>query len=335
MCAVLAVAVTEPASAQSEDPAAAVERPTIEVTVDCSASPERVTITNNGSRRAKVKGVGSTYRKRPGEPYRVNNTLKPGKRVSYTFGTGKGGGKRLTRSFIFDNSASDEGVLVKTDRGRVKVRCAAGTNAPATTIDQAEPEGMAPTAEPGVVSTDADPRDLLAALPIQAETPDRYDRSLFEHWVDAAGNGCDTRQEVLIRDSLTPADVGVGCRVEGGTWYSAPDGDTLTNPASVDINHVVPLREAWASGASEWTPEQRRDFANDLGDDRTLQAVSAGANRQQGDADPARWLPADRAAACQFVQDWVAIKARWALSVDPLEHDAIALTLEACADTEA
>jgi len=100
----------------------------------------------------------------------------------------------------------------------------------------------------------------------------------------------------------------------------------------MDINHVVPLKEVWASGASAWTPERRAGFANDLSDERTLQAVSAGANRQQGDRDPASWLPADRDAACQFVSDWVAIKASWGLSVDQVERDAIALTLDGCSE---
>ena len=108
----------------------------------------------------------------------------------------------------------------------------------------------------------------------------------------------------------------------------------LTNPASVDINHVVPLKEAWASGAYAWTPERREAFANDLDDERTLQAVSSGVNRQQGESDPASWLPVDRDAACQFVADWVAIKASWGLSVDETERGAIAATLEACSRLE-
>jgi hypothetical protein len=58
--------------------------------------------------------------------------------------------------------------------------------------------------------------------------------------------------------------------------------------------------------------------------------VSAGVNRQQGENDPASWLPIDREAACQFVADWVAIKTSWGLSVDQAERDAIELTLESC-----
>jgi len=299
------------------------EPPLIGISIDCDSSPESVTITNNTVKPLRLKRIGSTYQRRAGEPYRVKKTLKPGKGVRYTFGTGEGKGNRLTGSFIFDNEAADEGVLVKTNRGKVKVKCVDGTNA----LPTPDPEGPVQL-EAGGESVDA--LDLLALLAVEPEVDEGYERALFEHWVDADGNGCDTREEVLIAESLTPAVVGEGCTVEGGTWYSAPDGDTLSNPASVDINHVVPLKEAWASGAYAWTPERREAFANDLTDGRTLQAVSAGANRQQGESDPARWLPVDREAACAFVTDWVAIKASWGLSVDQAERDAIELTLETC-----
>ncbi len=299
--------------------------PPLEVAVDCYSGPEIVTITNNRAKPILVKSVGSTYHRRAGEPYRARKVLKPGKSVTYTFGIGKGP-KRLSRSFIFDNESSREAVLVKTDRGRVKVRCSEGTNAPGTP-DTIEP----PTdIDEVIVGQSLDALDLLATLPVEPEFEGGYDRGLFRHWVDADGDGCDSRQEVLMDESLTPVTLGAGCRVESGTWFSAFDGDTLTNPASVDINHTVPLKEAWQSGADRWSPLRREEFANDLQDDRTLGAVSSGANRQQGERDPAVWLPNDRAAACQFVIDWVAIKATWGLSVDQMERDAIEATLLAC-----
>jgi len=301
--------------------------PLIEVSIDCYSSPERVIITNNRARPIAIKRLGSTYRRRPGEPYRVKRILKPGQRVTYTFGTGKGG-RRLSGSFIFDNGSSREGVLVKTNRGHVKVKCSEGTNAPLEPADVARGGDRQET----VTGQAIDALDLLAALPIEPEVEDGYDRTLFEHWIDEDRNGCDARQEVLIAESLTPVLIGDGCCIEEGTWFSAADGDTLTNPASMDINHTVPLKEAWASGAHTWSPERRKAFANDLQDERTLQAVSSGVNRQQGARDPAAWLPVDQHAACAFVIDWVAIKATWGLSVDELERTAIDLTLQSCPD---
>ena len=327
LAAVLVVSSGIAAVAQEDEPEVA--QPPIAVTVECNAGPEWVTITNNTKKPIKLKRVGSTWQKRAGEAYKVKKTLKPGKSASYTFGAGRGKGKRLTGSFIFDNEAAREGVVVKTNKGNVKVKCSEGTNAP----PPPEPEELVEDrVDPLVPGEPIDALELLAMLPVAPEAEESYERSLFEHWVDADGDGCDTRQEVLIAESLTPATVGGGCNIEGGSWFSPADGDTLTNMASVDINHVVPLKEAWASGAHVWKPEQRQAFANDLTDDRTLQAVSAGANRQQGENGPASWLPAEIEVACDFVADWVAIKASWGLAVDQVERDAIELTLESCGE---
>ncbi|MEV0976570.1 hypothetical protein [Streptomyces sp. NPDC049915] len=53
---------------------------------------------------------------------------------------------------------------------------------------------------------------------------------------------------------------------------------------------MVPLAEAWDSGAWHWSPEEREAYANDLGDDRALIAVSATSNRSKADQDPTTWL---------------------------------------------
>lgn len=316
--------VAHAALAQPPTDEATTKPPPIEVSVDCDSSPERVTVTNNRNKPITVKRIGSTHHRRSGEPYRANKILKPGRSVTYTFGSGKGG-RRLSGNFIFDNESAQEGVLVKTSGRRVKITCAEGSNRPLL------PEVAAPTEITESIEV-GQQLDVLASLTIEPEVEDGYDRAHFEHWIDADGDGCDTRQEVLIAESLAPIRLDDGCRIEGGTWFSAADGDTLTNPASLDINHVVPLREAWASGAHAWTPERREAFANDLLDDRTLQAVSSGVNRQQGERDPASWLPATQDVACGFVRDWVAIKASWGLSVDELERRAIEATLESCPD---
>ena len=91
----------------------------------------------------------------------------------------------------------------------------------------------------------------LTEVTVAPERNTGYSRDLFEHWKDLDGDGCDTRREVLIRDSRT-ATAPVGgraCRVEAGLWYSHYDGVWLTDPSGIDIDHLVPLAEAWASGA--------------------------------------------------------------------------------------
>jgi hypothetical protein len=117
--------------------------------------------------------------------------------------------------------------------------------------------------------------------------------------------------------------------VLAGSWVSLYDGLTTTAPGSFDIDHVVPLAEAWASGASTWSADERRDFANDL-DDPQLVAVSAHTNRSKGDRDPAEWEPPDRTSWCWYATSWVTVKTRWHLSADPAEVAALRTMLATC-----
>ena len=179
-----------------------------------------------------------------------------------------------------------------------------------------------PTATPPVgTSTLA---AVLAGLPVAAEQRDGYSRDLFVHWIDADKDGCDTRHEVLIGEAVVAPTVGPGCSLAGGAWLSPYDDLTFTDPSQLDIDHVVPLAEAWDSGAFGWDASRRQAFANDLGVTWSLIAVSAASNRSKADADPAEWLPPNVAYRCQYLLDWVAVKARWTLAVDSVEKAAIA-----------
>jgi hypothetical protein len=167
-----------------------------------------------------------------------------------------------------------------------------------------------------------DAREVLAGIPVELE--DRtggYDRDLFAVWIDADGDGCDTRDEVLLAEDLAAADSApAGCIPIPGLWRSPYDGVDITDPSQLDVDHLVSLKEAWDSGAWAWTPERRIAYANDLTDGRTLVAVSATSNRSKGDRDPSNWIPEDDQAVCQFVGDWIAVKARWSMSMDQSEH---------------
>jgi len=170
---------------------------------------------------------------------------------------------------------------------------------------------------------------LLARLPTASEHPAGYARSKFVLWIDADHDGCNTRAEVLIAESRVTATIGAHCAVTG-SWRSAYDGVTTTKASSFDIDHVVPLKEAWDSGAWQWTADQRTAYANDLGDSRTLRAVSAASNRSKGDRDPADWWPPALSFRCVYAGEWVAVKTRWQLSVDSRERTAVASLLGTC-----
>lgn len=173
-------------------------------------------------------------------------------------------------------------------------------------------------------------QDALASLPVAAEDRAGYQRTAFKHWTDADGDGCNTRQEVLKMEAIIAPEQGARCSLTGGRWYSAYDDTYIDGPSGLDIDHLVPLAEAWDSGASTWTAKEREAYANDLSDPRDLIAVSARSNRAKGDKDPTDWLPPATNYDCTYVTDWVTDKMRWGLSVDPAEHDALARGLADC-----
>ena len=213
------------------------------------------------------------------------------------------------------NSPSDAGspVSVPTTIATLATATPAATSLPeseaATT--SASPAVPPPSAAAGELSLP----ELLALLGIASEQRTGYERDLFPHWSDEDGDGCNTRWEVLIAESMTPVSAGAGCSLSGGSWFSVYDGLTFVDPADLSIDHVVALAEAWDSGASAWTPQRREAFANDLGTGWELIAVSSTSNSRKSDMDPADWLPDRPQAVCDYLADWLAVKVRWDLAV--------------------
>ena len=172
---------------------------------------------------------------------------------------------------------------------------------------------------------------VLERLAVAAEHPQDYDRDNFRHWIDADSDGCDTRREVLIAEAVTAPAVGGGCSLSSGSWNSLYDGEVEHGTGrGFDVDHMVPLLEAWESGAHAWAEQQREDYANDMGYEHSLVAVSATSNRSKSARDPAEWMPPDSGVHCWYATAWVQVKARWSLSVDPAEADALRSLLAAC-----
>lgn len=166
----------------------------------------------------------------------------------------------------------------------------------------------------------------LNALPVAGErSMTGYSRSLFPHWTSS--NGCTTRQTVLIRDGIEVV-VSSDCQPVSGRWFSPYDGVTVFSASGIDIDHVVPLAEAWRSGANSWTTSRRRSFANDLFWPQ-LRAASDTSNRSKGDRDPASWKPRS-AYHCTYSKMWIRAKYAWDLTVDPPEKAALQSMLNTC-----
>ncbi|MFC5220463.1 HNH endonuclease family protein [Streptomyces coerulescens] len=167
--------------------------------------------------------------------------------------------------------------------------------------------------------------DAVADLPVATEIRDGYSRDKFRHWNtgDNPVDGCNTRAEVLLHEAVDPPAVGSGCRLSGGSWFSYYDATVVTSASGLDIDHMVPLAEAWDSGASAWTPQRREAYANDQGAEASLVAVTARSNRSKADQDPAEWLPPAADVHCRYLAEWVATKLRWTLAVDDGELAAL------------
>jgi hypothetical protein len=155
-----------------------------------------------------------------------------------------------------------------------------------------------------------------------------YKRSAFKHWIDADRNGCNTRAEVLIEEAIVKPKIGPKCKLTGGKWLSAFDGKTITNASQLDVDHMVPLAEAWRSGAWKWTAAQRQTYANDLDNSEALIAVTASTNRSKGDKDPSLWMPAKD--QCVYTQNWISIKVKYSLTADPQEMEKLNSFVSAC-----
>lgn len=173
-------------------------------------------------------------------------------------------------------------------------------------------------------------RNAVAQLPVANESRTGYNRDLFKHWNDVDRDCQNARSEVLRQE--TKRRVTGACTVSTGKWISQYDGAVRYRASALDVDHMVPLAEAWDSGARAWDANRRQAFANDLTEGRSLIAVTATTNRSKGDRDPAEWMPAK--ARCKYVLQWTAVKIRWGLKVDPAEKVRMTATANACPNVQ-
>ncbi|WP_026342722.1 HNH endonuclease family protein [Nocardia sp. BMG111209] len=207
---------------------------------------------------------------------------------------------------------------------------------PSTTPVSAPAPAAGPS-QPGPMSG-ADAQKMLATLVIKGSAPmSGYSRDQFgQAWTDdndAPGghNKCDTRDDILRRD-LSDIQPVTGCQVQSGTLHDAYTGKTIAfarGPKStvVQIDHMVPLGDAWQSGAQQLPPDKRIDLANDP---RNLQAVDGPTNESKGDSDAATWLPPQAGYRCTYVERQIQVKSIYGLWVTQAEHDAMAGVLQGC-----
>ncbi|MEU5212656.1 DUF1524 domain-containing protein [Streptomyces sp. NPDC020742] len=193
---------------------------------------------------------------------------------------------------------------------------------------------VALTASPALAEPPAPPststaRSELAALTVATPgSMDGYSRDKFEIWAKQP-DGCTTRQDVLARDGKDVSDGSSKCQPSSGKWYSVYDDTTVTDVAQATIDHMVPLAEAWRSGAASWSADQRKAFGNDLKDPQLLVA-SESSNSSKSDSGPADWKPTNHSFWCTYAKDYTHIKSVWKLTTTDKEKSALGSMLDTC-----
>lgn len=187
------------------------------------------------------------------------------------------------------------------------------------------------------VSTGTGPlaKTVLLGLPVKGWAPmTGYSRAMFGiAWADTDHNGCDQRDDALWRASLQRAVRSDGCKVTSATVT-----DVYTNTVihyvrggsysqGLDIDHVVALGNAWATGIQYESAALRERLATDP---LNLLAVDPTANRVKGDANAASWLPPAKNYRCAYVARQIAVKNKYGLWVVPAERAMMLQILATC-----
>ena len=188
---------------------------------------------------------------------------------------------------------------------------------------------------------------MLGTLAVKGRAPmTGYTREQFgPSWTDDVNvpgghNGCDTRNDVLRRDlvRLMIKPGSNGCTVQSGTLYDPytakviPFARGVQTSTAVQIDHVVALGNAWATGAQNLSAAERTQLANDP---INLQATDGPTNTAKGDGDAATWLPPQKSFRCTYVARQVDVKSKYRLWVTLAERNAIAGLLRGCGATVA
>jgi hypothetical protein len=210
----------------------------------------------------------------------------------------------------------------------------AGSPSASATVPATAPSAAAGAPPPPSVEDALSMLEALAVAPSGSMAG--YSRDEFPHWASEAetygwtepDGSCDVRDAALIRDG-EGVEIDSECAITSGRWIDPYTGRTLTDSSEVDIDHVVPLANAWRSGAGSagWSTADREAYANDP---TVLLSADAGANRAKGDKGPEAWKPPNGDYHCEYARRWVWIKSEWQLTVNAAERVALSEMLDTC-----
>ena len=185
-------------------------------------------------------------------------------------------------------------------------------------------ETAIPAKSPGS-DIDLEVSSLISGMP-------KYNRNDWNHWIDLDGDCQNERHEVLIDESLIEVTFKDNnkCQVLSGKWIDPYTGQEIYEATKLDIDHMIPLKNAHDSGGWQWNASKKKEFANDRTYQNHLIAVSASANRQKGAKGPEDWKPSNTSYWCTYAISWADIKDKWNLTVTEAELLALKEMLNHC-----
>jgi hypothetical protein len=151
-----------------------------------------------------------------------------------------------------------------------------------------------------------------------------YSARRFPHWLDRDRNGCDAWQDTLI-GAGAHVTRGRHCAIRSGSWVDSYSGKTYRNPQSVAADHLVPLANAWRTGARRWSRARRTQYANDP---VVLVVTSIHLDRQKGNRSPDQWKPPRRGDWFAYAERWIRVKTKYHLGVTRAERAALRVMLD-------
>lgn len=173
---------------------------------------------------------------------------------------------------------------------------------------------------------------------------EKYNRSMFGKWTQ--DYKCDIRSKVLYRENTgnlvfnpSKCDLTKDCDIQdykctiysgkwtpiSGNYFDNTNKITYEYSKLIDVDHTVPLQHAYYAGAYQWTSDIREKYSNDLTPGHLMTMVYY-LNTEKGDKDPSEWLPPDN--QLRYVSNWLSVKYRYGLIINPSEFNVIQNILE-------
>lgn len=201
--------------------------------------------------------------------------------------------------------------------------------------EDTEPEATAEEPQDTAEPVAGDAMEALDGLRVVAHDIQPYDREadFGGRWTDTDGNGCTTRQDVMLRDSTEWVDEDGDCQPEQVVIQDRYTGAAYVtlDVSQAHTEHVVSVHEAWLTGAQDWDQETREAFYQDP---LNLITVEGTVNMAKGDANAAQWLPPYQGGHCEFAAHQVTVKAKYDLGVTGAEYAALSGILADCPGQE-